>query len=97
MHFIQRFFSTIIFICILTSCSNKISKRIKADVIPKLDSTNTVTLNADTVKVYDSLQLFFAEKISVPYDSIYDKKLYSFIKNNRFVNKAPYEKFYLAV
>ena len=82
MHFIQRFFSTIIFICILTSCSNKISKRIKADVIPKLDSTSTVTLNADTVKVYDSLQLFFAEKISVPYDSIYDKKLYSFIKEN---------------
>ena len=79
---IYKIFIPIILIITLTSCGNKISKRIKADVITKLDTAQSVIINADTVKVYDSLQIFFAEKLSVPYDSIYDTKLYSFIKEN---------------
>ena len=82
MYFTYKYLAVLVFIFTITSCGNKISKRIKADVIPKQDSTVMVTAAVDTVKVYDSLQLFFAEKLSVPYDSIYDTKLYSFIKEN---------------
>ena len=82
MHFFYRIFSLIIFISIISACGNKISKRIKADVIPTNDSTNVITVIADTTKVYDSIQLFFAEKLLLPADSIIDVKLYGFIKEN---------------
>ncbi len=82
MHAIHKFFSVIIILSSTTSCGNKISKRIKADVIPTQDSTIIITDTVAAVKVYDSLQIFFGEKLSVPYDSIYNIKLYGFIKEN---------------
>jgi probable lipoprotein NlpC len=79
---IYKILAALILIYSFASCSNKISKRIKADVITKQDTSTTSITNVDTVKVYDSLQMYFGDKLSVPYDSILDIKLYSFIKEN---------------
>jgi hypothetical protein len=68
----------------VTSCnsSGKIGKRINANVVLSADSIKKMPPPAETVKHYDSIQIEFGDKLSVPYDSIYNLKLYSFIKEN---------------
>jgi NlpC/P60 family len=72
---------------VVTACNNsqKIGKRIKANVVLLADTvekTAPTVIMANTVKQYDSLQIEFGDKLFVPYDSIYNLKLYGFIKAN---------------
>jgi NlpC/P60 family len=72
----------------VTSCNNsqKLAKRINASVVLSADTVKKalpVKPVNDTIKQqYHSLQIEFGDLLSVPYDSIYNFKLYSFIKEN---------------
>lgn len=57
-----------------------VTKRINATVIA--DTTRSTGQMADPVQHYDSIQIEFGDKLAVPYDSIYNLKLYYFIKDN---------------
>jgi NlpC/P60 family len=73
-------------VCIAAAaCNNgrKIGARINANVVVAADTTKAATSGiAATAKKYDSLQIEFGERLAVPYDSIYNLKLYGFIKEN---------------
>jgi NlpC/P60 family len=59
--------------------------KVNANVVPFKDSVKLSLPAAtviDTVKEYDSLQIEFGKKLGVSYDSIYNLKLYRFIKEN---------------
>jgi NlpC/P60 family len=87
MRFSLTFFAAII-ITLVTALSCKHSKQLRfINANVEKDSTLTlidssIVLKYDTVKIIDSVQLEFAEKLNVPFDSINDIKLYQFIKNN---------------
>ncbi len=72
----------------VVSCnsSQKISKRINANVVLSADTINKkpVAKTPEPVNMpgYDSLQIEFGDLLSVPYDSVYNFKLYGFIKDN---------------
>jgi hypothetical protein len=75
----------LVFITVIsgTACrsGSKISQRINALVVASEDSIKVAEEPLDTIKAYDSLQIEFGEKLSVPLDSITDLRLYSFIKS----------------
>jgi hypothetical protein len=74
----------------VTSCnhSKKTAKRINASVVLSADTLKKTAAAAKIVKPvivkqqYSSLQIEFGDLLLVPYDSIYNLKLYSFIKDN---------------
>jgi NlpC/P60 family len=82
--FITHFVITTGILLTAAACnnSNKIKKRINANVVLSADSSNNIAKKPDTLKQYDSLQIEFGNTLSVPYDSIYNLKLYGFIKDN---------------
>ncbi len=73
-----------------SSCTNnrKIGKRINANVVLSADTLKKTPPAAQIPELvivkqqYDSLQIEFGDLLSVPYDSIYNLKLYRFIKDN---------------
>jgi NlpC/P60 family len=62
--------------------SHKISNRVNATVIPDTARPVVRRILTDSIKHYDSIQIEFANKLFVPYDSIYNLNLYRFIKTN---------------
>ncbi len=68
----------------LASChsSRKVSSKVKANVIENEDSSSTVAFVLDTVKIYDTLQIEYGDKLGVAYDSIYNLKLFGYVKEN---------------
>lgn len=62
--------------------SHKLSKRIKATVFPFVDSTKKIEEPVDTVKIFDSIQIEFGNRFSVPYDSINNIQLYNYVKEH---------------
>jgi NlpC/P60 family len=74
----------------VTSCNNsqKLGKRINANVVLSTDTIKKKPAVEQQPSVagkqeYDSLQVEYSNLLSVPYDSIYNLKLYGFIKEHQ--------------
>jgi hypothetical protein len=83
MQFFTALLMTVTFL-FFSAC--KPTGKVNANIVPFKDSARMrpfpAAIITESVKHYDSLQIEFGEKLGVSYDSIYNLKLYRYIKDN---------------